>query len=196
MNLSDRPEAVRTVGRVPAHYARLVLLTLALFFGGASVGAYAPAIFATNEASVAHAQDEQSTGEGTASPSAQAATASCDVTIRRVDAEPWARSELFFGTAKSDGSAVTDAEWRGFLDKEITARFPDGLTVMTGVGQYRGEDDQIIQERSMIVILLYPREAARDSGAKIEQIRDAYERQFQQSSVLRADDSLPVCTSF
>jgi len=48
----------------------------------------------------------------------------------------------------------------------------------------------------MLVILLYPREAARDSGAKIEQIRDAYEQQFQQSSVLRADDSLPTCTSF
>ncbi len=196
MNLSNTTEVVRTIGRLPAHYARLILLTLALFFGGASVGAYAPAIFAPNEASVAQAHDEQGTDDGAASAVTQPATESCDVTVQRVEAEPWARSELFFGTAKPDGSAVTDAEWRGFLDKEITARFPDGLTVMTGIGQYRGENDQVVQERSMLVILLYPREAARDSGAKIEQIRDAYERQFQQSSVLRADDSLPVCTSF
>ena len=83
-----------------------------------------------------------------------------------------------------------------FLDTEITPRFPDGLTVLNGAGQWQGEDDEIVEERSRIVILLYPREAVDESNAEIEEIRAAYERAFQQESVLRADDDRPVCASF
>ena len=112
------------------------------------------------------------------------------------DPAPFAATELFFGTARPDGTAVTLAEWRGFLDEEITPRFPDGLTVMTGLGQWQEADETVVQERSMQVILLYPREFARESGAEIEEIRAAYEDAFQQESVLRSDDAMPVCASF
>jgi Protein of unknown function (DUF3574) len=131
-----------------------------------------------------------------ASTAGQVVTGTCDDGLPATDEQPWVRTELFFGTSKPDGTAVTEAEWRGFLDREITERFPDGLTVLTGLGQWQETDDEIVQERSRVVILLYPPEAAAESGTKIEQIRTAYERQFQQESVLRADDSRPVCTSF
>ena len=65
-----------------------------------------------------------------------------------------------------------EAQFMRFLDEEITPRFPDGLTLMTGLGQFRG------------------------ASGKIEQIRVLYERQFQQESVLRADERLPECVSF
>jgi hypothetical protein len=120
----------------------------------------------------------------------------CALVAPEAAAEPWIRTELFFGTAKPDGSAVSDAEWEAFLDTEITPRFPDGLTVLSGAGQWQGEDDQIVEERSKLVILLYPREAVDESNEEIEAIRTAYEQQFQQQSVLRADDDRPVCTSF
>jgi len=189
--------AMRTARRLPARSARTIVLFLALFVGGAGVGAVAPAAFGHGEAAVAQTHDEPTAAHQTApSDSTPAMSQDCADEAPRVEAEPWARTELFFGTAKPDGTAVTEDEWRGFLDREITARFPDGLTVMTGIGQYRDADDKIVQEQSMLLILLYPQEAARDSGAKIEQIRDAYEQTFQQQSVLRADDSLPVCTSF
>jgi len=125
------------------------------------------------------------------SQAAPAASDGCVDATLGVDAEPWARTELFFGSAKPDGSAVTDAEWHGFLDKEVTSRFPDGLTVLSGAGQWRGEDGKVVQEHSNLVILLYPHEAAKESGQKIEAIRVAYERDFQQESVLRADDADP-----
>ena len=48
----------------------------------------------------------------------------------------------------------------------------------------------------MELILLYPVETARSSGQKIEAIRAAYESQFQQESVLRADEPMPECVSF
>lgn len=120
----------------------------------------------------------------------------CELVAPEAAAEPWVRTELFFGTAKPDGTAVSEADWDAFLDEEITPRFPDGLTVLSGEGQWQGEDDIIVEERSKIVILLYPREAVDESNAEIEDIRTAYEQRFQQQSVLRADDDRPVCTSF
>jgi hypothetical protein len=101
--------------------------------------------------------------------------------------ERFARTELFFGSAKPDGSEVTTEEFQQFVDEEITPRFPDGLTLLTGLGQFRGSSGVIVQERSMLLILLYPAETRRDSSVKIEQIREAYKKLFQQESVLRAD---------
>ena len=120
----------------------------------------------------------------------------CALSAPELGAEPWLRTELFFGTAKPDGTAVTAAEWDAFVDAEITPRFPDGLTILEAAGQWQEADGDIVEEQSKIVILLYPREASEESNAEIEQIRAAYEREFKQESVLRADDDRPVCTSF
>jgi hypothetical protein len=110
--------------------------------------------------------------------------------------DPFIRTELFFGTEKPDGSEVTSKEWKKFLNLEITPRFPDGLTVLTGTGQFRLSSGEIIKETSRVLILLYPVETQADSSMKIEQIREAYKQAFQQQSVLRADDPLPVMVSF
>ena len=123
-------------------------------------------------------------------------TSGCGLYADEIGAEPWLRTELFFGTARPDGTTVSDAEWERFLDAEITPRFPEGLTVLSGAGQWQDDDAAIVEERSKIVILLYPRAAMDESHTEIEEIRAAYERAFQQDSVLRADDDRPVCTSF
>src|SRR5262245_35074003 len=41
------------------------------------------------------------------------------------EGELWARTELYFGSARPDGSVVTEEEFRKFLNEEITPRFPD-----------------------------------------------------------------------
>ena len=43
----------------------------------------------------------------------------------------WLRSELYFAVATVDGADAGAAEqrWRDFLDREVTPRFPDGLSV-------------------------------------------------------------------
>ncbi len=107
----------------------------------------------------------------------------------------FARTELFFGTAKPDG-VVTDEEFFAFLDQEITPRFPDGLTLLKGDGQFRGESGVIVKEDSFVLILLYPLEDFRDSSRKINAIRRLYRTQFQQESVLRVDDPFAVRVSF
>ena len=97
----------------------------------------------------------------------------------------WARTELYFGTSKSDGSVVTDQDFKRFLDEIVTPRFPDGLTLLAGFGQFRNSTNIIIQERSLLLILFYPQ--SKDANQKIEEIRKAYLHRFGQESVLRAD---------
>jgi hypothetical protein len=115
----------------------------------------------------------------------------------RVDAAPFARTELFFGTSRANGlPPVSDDEFRQFLDQEITPRFPDGLTLVAALGQFLNSSGVIVQERSLQLILLYPVEAQKAASRKIERIRTAYKEQFQQESVLRVDDPSFVWASF
>lgn len=102
------------------------------------------------------------------------------------------RTELFFGLRKPNGTEVNNAEFQGFLDREVTPRFPDGFTVISGQGQFKDTRGAILQERSKLLILLYP--IAAISNQQIEQIRKAYLKDFQQQSVLRADNQ--SCVAF
>ena len=111
--------------------------------------------------------------------------------------EPFIRTELFFGTGREDGPDVTEAEFREFLDTVITPAFPDGLTLLTGDGQFCCDSDHdIIKEKSFVLILLYPLRQRRESSDKVEQIREDYKKAFRQQSVLRVDTLLPVLVSF
>jgi hypothetical protein len=101
--------------------------------------------------------------------------------------ELFVRTELYFGSLKPNNSQVTREEFAEFLNEIITPRFPDGLTLLTGLGQFRGASGKIIQERSYLLILLYPVEDRQDKSEKIETIRERYKRRFAQESVLRVD---------
>jgi hypothetical protein len=117
--------------------------------------------------------------------------------VKQPSSLPFARTELFFGTNRPDGQPpVSDEEFREFLDREITPRFPDGLTLVSAFGQFRNASGTIVQERSLLLVLLYPAETQKASSRKIERIRTAYKRQFQQESVLRVDDPMFVWASF
>jgi hypothetical protein len=122
-----------------------------------------------------------------ARPGAQTVAA----TQRQTAAMIWQRTELYFGSAKPDGTVVTEAEFMQFIDDTVTPRFPDGLTVLTGYGQFRNSAGVIVKERSMELILLYP-PSMRDANRKIEEIRAAYKQAFQQESVLRVDSLAAV----
>ena len=99
----------------------------------------------------------------------------------------FARTELYFGTARANTEPVSEAEFQIFLDGKITPAFPDGLTLLKGLGQFRGANDVTIEETSFLVILLYPADARRENSEKIELIRKLYKEEFGQESVLRSD---------
>lgn len=102
------------------------------------------------------------------------------------------RLELFFGGNVGAPGGIAESEWRGFLDAEITPRFPDGFTVTEVYGQWRGRTGAIEAERSRHFIVLV-RDAAAET-AKIAAIRAAYKARFKQESVLFA--ASPACAGF
>jgi hypothetical protein len=111
------------------------------------------------------------------------------------EALAFARTELFFGTAKPDGS-VTEDEFRTFVDEVVTPLFPDGLTVVKADGQFRGTGGVTIKEESYVLILLYQVDGHKTSSRNIDAIRRAYMTRHRQESVLRVDDPFLVWVSF
>lgn len=109
---------------------------------------------------------------------------------------PFARTELFFGRNKPDGGKVGKREWESFLNEVVTPRFPQGLTVLSGAGQFLDSHNEIEEERSLVLILIYPLEQRKEKSARIEEIRERYKQLFRQESVLRMDTIQPVWVSF
>ena len=101
-------------------------------------------------------------------------------------------AQLFFGRNIGDGPKVTEADFRRFMDEEVTPRFPDGLTVLDGGGQWRGDANKLVREASKVVMVVLPK--GRGADAKLEAVRNAYKSRFHQESVLLVTQ--PSCVSF
>ncbi len=110
----------------------------------------------------------------------------------RTGATTYTRLELLFGLGKQGGGEVSDEEWRAFIEMEVTPRFPDGLTVLTAYGQWRGRSGEIAREPSRVLVIWHRRGAGGE--VDIEAIRQAYKAQFSQESVMRVDGL--SCVSF
>lgn len=103
------------------------------------------------------------------------------------------RSVLYFGAAIPNSSDTVDAaEWQAFLDREVTPRFPDGLTWFDAHGQWRGQDGQVIGETSRVLVLLHGNDS--EAAASIEAIRTAYKQTFSQEAVMVERE--PSCVAF
>jgi len=105
------------------------------------------------------------------------------------------RTELFFGPAPA-GEPVSEDQFLSFLDTEVTPRFPDGLTLFKGRGQFTGENGVLVKEEPFVLILLHPFDDFKDSNRKIEEIRTLYKKRYEQESVLRVDYQFSVRVSF
>lgn len=102
------------------------------------------------------------------------------------------RDVLYFGRNRPDGGKVADDEWQAFLDQVVTPRFPDGLTVATAHGQWRGASGHIEREASQVLTLLHAGDA--DARRRVAAIADEYRRRFGQEAVLRERSA--ACVAF
>ena len=87
---------------------------------------------------------------------------------------------------------MDDASWDAFLAEAVTPRFPDGLTIVDGLGQWRGSDGAIKQERSKLLIILAP--PGGDARQMLDEISQEYKGRFGQEAVLQTLDE--TCTAF
>ena len=94
---------------------------------------------------------------------------------------PQVRTTLYFGTSRPKGS-VSELEWQLFLRDEVTARFPDGLTVWDAQGQWRAASGDVDHERSKVLLLVHAdTPQARES---VQAVIARYRKMFDQQSVL------------
>ena len=102
-------------------------------------------------------------------------------------------AELLFGRDIGHRVGVSEAAWASFVARELTPRFPDGLTITDAIGQRRDRDTgRTVQEPSKHVEIVLP--GNRDDEARLDAVASAYKRQFHQQSVgviIR-----PACVSF
>ncbi len=101
-------------------------------------------------------------------------------------------AELFFGRSFGD-RVVSEKEFARFLATDVTPRFPEGLTVLDGRGQWRnGDGGAIVHEPSKLVQIIFADEAAK--RADLDAIATSYKLKFHQQSVLISLQE--VCAAF
>ena len=106
---------------------------------------------------------------------------------------PMQQIELMFGRSIAGRFRVGEAAWSRFLAREITPRFPDGLTVLDAAGQWRDPvGGRVVREPGKIVIIVAAEEAP--VRERIAAIVAAYKQRFGQRSV--AVVSRSVCAAF
>ena len=101
--------------------------------------------------------------------------------------------ELMLGRNIGGRVGVGEAAWSRFLTREITPRFPDGLTVLDAIGQWQSKGrDRLAREPSKLVIIVTADAAS--ATDRIAAIVAAYKQQFRQRSVGVISHS--VCAAF
>jgi len=107
--------------------------------------------------------------------------------------KPQQVAELLFGRKIGDRLGVSEREFLNFLDREITPRFPDGLTAYDARGQWRDPDrNRIVREPSKVVMIVLP--GRPEDMVRLTEVAEAYKKRFKQQSVgivLR-----PACVMF
>ena len=107
--------------------------------------------------------------------------------------KPMMDVELLFGRNSGGKLVVTEKNWSAFLAREVTPRFPDGLTVFDTSGQMRSKKTKaVMQEPGKIVRIIMGVDP--QAQQKIDAIVAAYKTQFKQESV--GVVMRPACVSF
>lgn len=105
----------------------------------------------------------------------------------------WVDTKLYFGLGPADqpDKGISEAEWRAFLDREVSPRFPAGFSVLDVYGQWQGKKEPTPSRlRSKMLIVDYPDTA--ENRAKVDAIRTAWKQKTGDQSVLRISEPADV----
>ena len=105
----------------------------------------------------------------------------------------WVDTKLYFGLGPADDpkQGISETEWRSFLDREVTPRFPSGLSVLDVYGQWQGKNESAPERlRSKMLIVDYP--DTEENRKKIEAIRAAWKQKTGDQSVMRVTEPAEV----
>jgi len=107
--------------------------------------------------------------------------------------EGWVDTKLYFGLGPADHpeQGISEQKWREFLDREVTPRFPSGLSVVDVYGQWlskgKSEPERL---RSKMLVIDYLDSA--ENRTRIDAIRAAWKKLTGDQSVLRVTEPADV----
>ena len=119
-------------------------------------------------------------------------TSSGELKILKTQSD-WVETSLYFSLGNADDPDQRHSEhiWQDFLDREVTPRFPDGLSVVEVYGQWKDNRHASLQRlRSKLLIIAYLNNSANRN--KINQIRSAWKQKTGSSSVLQITTSVNI----
>jgi hypothetical protein len=100
-------------------------------------------------------------------------------------------AELFFGL-DDGGALISDSDFKAFADREVTPRFPAGLTVWDARGQWRNEAGVTTREPAKVMLIVLGGRSG--ERAHLASVIEAYKTRFHQHSVLLTEHR--DCASF
>ena len=127
------------------------------------------------------------------SPSQSATATLSGNPLHPAQAANWVDTKLYFGLAPEGDTrrASSEAQWQDFLDHEVTARFPAGLSVIDVAGQWQGANNPApVHVRTKLLVIDYPNTP--ENATKIEAIRTAWKQRTHDQSVLKVTQPADV----
>jgi Protein of unknown function (DUF3574) len=106
--------------------------------------------------------------------------------------EPMVETMLFLGMATPTGS-VSEDQFSRFVEEEVTPRWKEGFTILSGQGLWYSEQRQVTEREPSRVLVRF-HDGGVGSSSAIEEIRAAYIKAFNQDAVLRTDRN--ICADF
>lgn len=96
--------------------------------------------------------------------------------------QPMLIVQMYFGQDIEGQGSIPALRWQAFVRKDITPRFPDGLTIYDARGQWMNPKTGAIgREATKVVQMAVP--LAPDLNTKIAEVAAAYRSRFHQQSV-------------
>jgi hypothetical protein len=102
-------------------------------------------------------------------------------------------AQLLFGRGLGTRVDASETAWKRFVAREVTPRFPDGLTITNATGQWHDPaSGKTVREPSKRIEIVLPGHA--DDEERLDVVVAAYKRRFHQHSV--GVIVQPACVSF
>ena len=103
----------------------------------------------------------------------------------------YVRTELYYGAGIREEKGDYDTVWNEYLDRVVTPRFPEGLTLIEASGQWRVKPDQK-PRRSGSKILVLIHEATEEKFRKLDEIRSIWKERSGHRSVLKVTNPVEM----
>ncbi|MDF3072389.1 MAG: hypothetical protein K0S54_56 [Alphaproteobacteria bacterium] len=98
------------------------------------------------------------------------------------------KTEIYFGLRQASGKVISEEDWGKFLSEAVAPRFPGGMTVIDATG--RSANAARGGNPTKILVLVHPNVG--DSQEKLSQIKEEFNRRFDNAGIFHTDSPIRI----